>query len=69
MEAPNVFTYGSKTAMLMGGNAILTRSILNRLGPYADDLGRNGARTLADEDTDMSSVCSRLALEGCIFLT
>ena len=48
-----LFTYGSKTAMLMGGNAILTRSILNRLGPYADDLGRNGARTLADEDTDM----------------
>jgi GT2 family glycosyltransferase len=39
--------------MLMGGNAVLTRSILRKVGFYSTDLGRQGSRALADEDTEM----------------
>ena len=45
--------FGGTDDELMGGNAVLTRSILDRVGPYAEDLGRQGDRALADEDTDM----------------
>jgi glucosyl-dolichyl phosphate glucuronosyltransferase len=40
--------------MLMGGNAVIRRSVLNRVGPYSVDLGRiAGRRLLSCEDEDM----------------
>ena len=39
--------------ILMGGNAVLRRSILNRVGLYPTSLGRTGARLLAGEDEDL----------------
>jgi len=40
--------------MLMGGNAVVRRSVLNRVGPYATDLGRSSdGRLLSCEDRDM----------------
>jgi len=47
--------YGpSCTAMLMGGNAVVRRFILDRVGPYSVDLGRTpGGRLLSCEDEDM----------------
>ena len=40
--------------MLMGGNAVVRRSVLERVGPYAGDLGRTpGGRLLSCEDDDM----------------
>jgi len=47
--------YGpSCTAMLMGGNAVIRRSVLERVGPYSGDLGRTpGGRLLSCEDEDM----------------
>jgi len=41
-------------AMLMGGNAVIRRSVLERVGPYSEDLGRTaGKRLLSCEDDDM----------------
>jgi GT2 family glycosyltransferase len=41
-------------AMLMGGNAVIRRSVLERVGPYSADLGRTpGGRLLSCEDEDM----------------
>ena len=41
-------------AMLMGGNAVVRRSVLERVGPYSTDLGRTpGGRLLSCEDDDM----------------
>jgi glucosyl-dolichyl phosphate glucuronosyltransferase len=41
-------------AMLMGGNAVIRRSVLARVGPYAADLGRTpGQRLMSCEDEDM----------------
>jgi glycosyltransferase involved in cell wall biosynthesis len=45
--------YGTSDAELMGGNAVISRAILAKLGLYSTDLGRTGKRPLADEDTDM----------------
>jgi len=40
--------------MLMGGNAVIRRSVLNRVGPYAADVGRSSdGRLLSCEDRDM----------------
>jgi glycosyltransferase involved in cell wall biosynthesis len=39
--------------ILMGGNAVLTRAILNRVGLYLTSLSRTGKRLLAGEDEDM----------------
>jgi glycosyltransferase involved in cell wall biosynthesis len=40
--------------MLMGGNAVIRRSVLERVGPYSVDLGRTpGTRLLSCEDEDM----------------
>jgi len=39
--------------ILMGGNAVLTRSVLARVGPYSQSLGRTGKRLLSCEDEDM----------------
>ena len=41
-------------AMLMGGNAVIRRAMLERVGPYAAELGRTpGGRLLSCEDEDM----------------
>jgi glycosyltransferase involved in cell wall biosynthesis len=40
-------------AMLMGGNAVIRRSILERVGPYAVDLGRMPSLLMSCEDEDM----------------
>src|SRR5947209_7587337 len=45
--------YGTSDAELMGGNAVISRAMLMKVGLYSTDLGRNGKRPLADEDTDM----------------
>jgi len=45
--------YGTSDAELMGGNAVISRAMLTKVGLYSTDLGRNGKRPLADEDTDM----------------
>ena len=52
---PDIHQYGPGfDAMLMGGNAVIRRSILERVGPYAADLGRTpGGRLLSCEDEDM----------------
>lgn len=39
--------------ILMGGNAVLTRAILERVGLYRTSLSRTGKRLLAGEDEDM----------------
>ena len=45
--------FGTSEAQLMGGNAIISRAVLRKIGLYSTDLGRKGKRLLADEDTDM----------------
>ena len=39
--------------MLMGGNAVIRRSVLARVGLYRTDLGRTATRLLSCEDEDM----------------
>jgi len=39
--------------MLMGGNAVIRRSVLERCGPYAIDIARTPKRLLSGEDEDM----------------
>jgi glycosyltransferase involved in cell wall biosynthesis len=39
--------------ILMGGNAVLKRSIIERVGPYSTALGRTDKRLLTAEDEDM----------------
>ena len=39
--------------ILMGGNAVFTRRILEQVGPYSTSLGRSGNRLLSCEDQDM----------------
>ncbi len=34
--------YGTSQAMLMGGNAVISRAVLQKVGLYATDLGRKG---------------------------
>ncbi|WP_437278487.1 glycosyltransferase family 2 protein [Sorangium sp. So ce375] len=41
--------------VLMGGNAVVTRAMLNRVGPYSTLVGRKGSRLLAGEDEDMTA--------------
>jgi glycosyltransferase involved in cell wall biosynthesis len=43
----------SYPGILMGGNAVITRPILNKVGLYDTRLGRSGSRLLAGEDEDM----------------
>ena len=43
----------SYPGILMGGNAVLTRPTLQRVGPYSTALGRCGTRLLSCEDEDM----------------
>lgn len=53
VDAGALHLYGTSNAELMGGNAVVTRVMLKKVGPYSTDLGRKGNRPLADEDTDM----------------
>ena len=39
--------------ILMGGNAVFTREILEKVGPYSTLLGRSGERLLSCEDEEM----------------
>jgi glycosyltransferase involved in cell wall biosynthesis len=39
--------------ILMGGNAVFTRQILEKVGPYSTSLGRSGNRLLSCEDEEM----------------
>jgi glucosyl-dolichyl phosphate glucuronosyltransferase len=52
---PRIAQYGPGfEGMLMGGNAVIRRSVLNRVGPYAADVGRSSdGRLLSCEDRDM----------------
>jgi len=43
----------SYPGILMGGNAVFRREVLERVGPYATALGRSGTRLLSCEDEDM----------------
>ena len=43
----------SYPGILMGGNAVFTREILERVGPYSISLGRSGNRLLSCEDEEM----------------
>ena len=53
VDAGALHRYGTSNAELMGGNAVVTRTMLSKVGRYSTDLGRKGNRPLADEDTDM----------------
>src|ERR1041385_188390 len=43
----------SYPGILMGGNAVFRREVLQRVGPYSTALGRSGTRLLSCEDEDM----------------
>ena len=60
---PSIRQYGPGfDGLLMGGNAIIRRSALERVGPYSIDLGRTSdGRLLSCEDRDMFN---RLLLIG-----
>jgi glucosyl-dolichyl phosphate glucuronosyltransferase len=53
VDGGSLHAYGTSDAELMGGNAVISRAMLAKVGLYSTDLGRNGKRPLADEDTDM----------------
>jgi glycosyltransferase involved in cell wall biosynthesis len=43
----------SYPGILMGGNAVIRRAMLTKVGLYSTELGRTGSRLLAGEDEDM----------------
>ena len=50
----NVVPYGAEfPGMLMGGNCVVRREVLRRVGPYSTDVGRIGTGMLCGEDEDM----------------
>jgi len=55
MNAGDLITpYGEDfPGMLMGGNAVLRRAIVHRVGKYLTTVGRSGNKLLAGEDDDM----------------
>lgn len=53
--------------ILMGGNAVITRAILNRVGLYNTNLGRTGERLLAGEDDDMYQRLLAVGARGYYF--
>ncbi len=54
-NGPDVRPFGPEfDGILMGGNAVLRRSLVERVGPYSTDLGRSSdGRLLSCEDRDM----------------
>ena len=53
VDAGSLHVYGTSEALLMGGNAVVSRAVLEKVGLYSTDLGRKGKRPLADEDSEM----------------
>ncbi len=43
----------SYPGILMGGNAVIRRAVLDRVGPYSTELSHTGTRLLMGEDDDM----------------
>jgi glycosyltransferase involved in cell wall biosynthesis len=53
-SGPEIRQYGPGfNAMLMGGNAVFRRRILDRIGPYPVDIGRKPDKLLAGEDEEI----------------
>jgi len=50
--------------ILMGGNAVIRRRVLERAGPYSTALNRTGARLLGCEDEDMYHRLLALGVRG-----
>lgn len=51
--------------MLMGGNAVIRRSVLGRVGPYSSDLGRSSdGRLLSCEDREMFNRLLMIGAKG-----
>jgi glucosyl-dolichyl phosphate glucuronosyltransferase len=50
--------------ILMGGNAVIRRAVLERAGPYSTALNRTGARLLGCEDEDMYHRLLALGAKG-----
>jgi glycosyltransferase involved in cell wall biosynthesis len=51
--------------LLMGGNAVIRRSVLERVGPYSTDLGRTSdGRLLSCEDRDMFNRLMMIGARG-----
>jgi len=49
----HVLKYGENyDGIMMGGNAIVRRAMIDRVGPYNVDLGRTGGRLTTGEDAD-----------------
>ena len=60
-----IVPYGREfPGILMGGNAVMTRSILQAVGPYKTSLSRCGTRLLAGEDEDMYGRLLRAGARG-----
>lgn len=54
VDAGSQHAYGTSHAELVGGNVVISRAVLQKVGLYSTELGPQGAgRPLADEDTDM----------------
>jgi len=53
-SGPEIRRYGPGfDGMLMGGNAVFRRRVLEEIGPYPTDIGRKPDRLLAGEDEEM----------------
>jgi glycosyltransferase involved in cell wall biosynthesis len=65
-SGPATQQYGPEFhGMLMGGNAIIRRSALERVGPYSPDLGRTSdGRLLSCEDRDMFNRLLTIGAKG-----
>jgi glycosyltransferase involved in cell wall biosynthesis len=50
--------------MLMGGNAVIRRRVLARVGPYRTDIGRTATRLMSCEDEDMFKKLLAAGLRG-----
>jgi len=63
---PRMRQYGDGfDGMLMGGNAVIRRAVLERVGPYSPDLGRSSdGRLLSCEDRDMFNRLLAIGAKG-----
>jgi len=63
---PEMRQYGPGfDGLLMGGNAVIRRSVLERVGPYSTDLGRTSdGRLLSCEDRDMFNRVMMIGARG-----
>jgi glycosyltransferase involved in cell wall biosynthesis len=53
-SGPDIRAFGPGVdAIIKGGNAVVRRTLVDRVGPYAVDLGRTATRLLSCEDEDM----------------